>query len=88
MGLGQRQPHSDSEFMNSERVKLLPSTGFWSPSGILEFFSFFFFFNLVLGLEFRAFTLSHSASPFFVKGIFEIVSHELFAQAGFEPQTS
>jgi hypothetical protein len=40
---------------------------------------------VVLGLELRAFTLSHSTSPVFVKGVFQIGSHELFAQAGFEP---
>jgi hypothetical protein len=32
----------------------------------------------VLGLELRAFTMSHSISPF-CEGFFEIVSHELFA---------
>jgi hypothetical protein len=54
------------------------------------FFSFFFsfFFFSVLGFEHRAFTLSHSASPFFVMGVFEIGSHELFVHAGFEPQSS
>jgi hypothetical protein len=31
--------------------------------------------------------LSHSTSPFFVKGFFKIVSHKLFAQAGFKPQS-
>jgi hypothetical protein len=39
----------------------------------------------VLGLELRAYTLSHSTSPFFVIGIFEIGSYKLFAQTGFEP---
>jgi hypothetical protein len=29
--------------------------------------------------------LSHSTSPFFVMGIFKIVSYKLFARAGFEP---
>jgi hypothetical protein len=29
-----------------------------------------FFFFLVLGLELRAYTLSHSTSPFFVMGFF------------------
>jgi hypothetical protein len=42
-----------------------------------------FFFFLVLRLEIRAFTLSYSTSLIFVKGFFEIGSHELFAQAGF-----
>jgi hypothetical protein len=32
--------------------------------------------------------LSHSASPFFGLGILKIGSHELFAWAGFEPQSS
>jgi hypothetical protein len=33
---------------------------------------------LVLGLELRAFVLSHSTSPIFVKGFFKTGSHELF----------
>jgi hypothetical protein len=37
---------------------------------------------------FRAYTLSHSTSPLFVKGFFEIGSHELLVQAGFEPRFS
>jgi hypothetical protein len=41
-----------------------------------------------VGLELRVYTLSHSTSSFFVKCFFEIGSHELFAQAGFEPRTS
>jgi hypothetical protein len=45
------------------------------------------FFFSVLGLELRAFTLSHSTSPF-VLGIFKIGSLELFASADFEPQAS
>jgi hypothetical protein len=36
---------------------------------IFLFLSFFFFFAL-LGLELRAYTLSHSPSPFFVIGFF------------------
>jgi hypothetical protein len=32
--------------------------------------------------------LSHSTSPFFVMGFFEIGSQEPFAQAGFEPWSS
>jgi hypothetical protein len=35
---------------------------------------FFFFFFAVLGFELRAFTLSHSTCPIFVKGFFEIRS--------------
>jgi hypothetical protein len=37
----------------------------------------FFRFFVVLGFELRDYTLSHTTSPFFVKGIFEIGSHEL-----------
>jgi hypothetical protein len=43
------------------------------------------FFFLLLGFELRAYTLSHSTSPIFVMGFFEIGSRELFAQVGFEP---
>jgi hypothetical protein len=43
-----------------------------------------FFFFAVLGFELMAYTLS----PFFVKGFFEIESCKLFAQAGFELQSS
>jgi hypothetical protein len=45
-----------------------------------------FFVFAVLGLELRVFTLSNSTSPIFVKGFFEIGSHELFAWAGFKPR--
>jgi hypothetical protein len=48
----------------------------------------FFFFPAVLGLEFRAFTLSHYTSPIFVKGFFEIGFLELFRRASFKPQSS
>jgi hypothetical protein len=41
----------------------------------------------ILGLELRAFTLSHSTSPF-CEGFFKIGSHELFAQVGLEPSSS
>jgi hypothetical protein len=49
---------------------------------------FFLFFFVILGFELRAYTLSHSPA-LFVKGFcfcfcFQIGSHELFAQAGFE----
>jgi hypothetical protein len=45
----------------------------------------FFFFFVVLGFEPRTYTLSHSTSPFFVKGFFfEIGSRKLFALAGFD----
>jgi hypothetical protein len=53
----------------------------WKPKG-------FFFSFVVLGFELRAYTLSHSTSPFLGWGFFKIGSHELFAQAGFELQSS
>jgi hypothetical protein len=44
---------------------------------------------VVLGLELRAFTLSHYTGPFLcVLGIFEIESGELLAWDGVEPQSS
>jgi hypothetical protein len=53
-----------------ELIRLLPII-----SGTL---SFFFFFTL-LGFELRAYTLSHSTSPSFVVGFFELGPQELFA---------
>jgi hypothetical protein len=50
---------------------------------LLAFIYLFIF--VVLGLELGAYTLSHSTSPFFVLGIFEIASHEQFAWVGSEP---
>jgi hypothetical protein len=50
--------------------------------------SFFLFFFLGLGLELRAFTLSHSTNPIFVKGFSRQGLMELFAPAGFELQSS
>jgi hypothetical protein len=50
--------------------------------------SLFFPFFAVLGLELRAYTLSHSTSPFFVMGVFEIGSHKKFAWDGFKPGSS
>jgi hypothetical protein len=50
--------------------------------------SFFLSFFAVLGLELRAFTLTHSTSPIFVKGFSRQDLTELFAQAGFKPQSS
>jgi hypothetical protein len=47
----------------------------------LIIFSFFF---EVPGFELRAYTLSHSISPFFVMGFFQIGSLKLFPWAGFE----
>jgi hypothetical protein len=46
------------------------------------------FFLVVLGLELRAYTLSHSTSPSFVMGFFEIGSHQVFSWADFKPQSS
>jgi hypothetical protein len=43
----------------------------------------FFGFFLVLGLELRAYTLSHSTSPIFMKGFFEIGSLKLLARLAF-----
>jgi hypothetical protein len=57
-------------------------------TAVYKYLIYFFLCVLVLGLELRAFTLSHSTNPFFVKGFFEIGSCELFAQAGFELQSS
>jgi hypothetical protein len=42
------------------------------------------FFFVVLEFELGAYTLSHSTSPFFMMGFFEIGSHDLFVWAGFE----
>jgi hypothetical protein len=47
------------------------------------------FFFTVLEFELKAYTLSHSTSLFFCEGFFlELGSHQLFAQAGFEPWSS
>jgi hypothetical protein len=54
---------------------------------LLAFVSFCFVFG-VLEFELRAYTLSHSTSPFFVMVFFKIGSHELFTQADFKPQSS
>jgi hypothetical protein len=45
----------------------------------------FFLFLVVLGLELRAYTLSHSTSPFLWWVFFEIGSRKLFAWDDFEP---
>jgi hypothetical protein len=42
-------------------------------------------FFLVLGFELRAYTLSHSTSPFCDRFFFKIGSLELFVWTGFEP---
>jgi hypothetical protein len=44
------------------------------------YYLYIFLFYSVLGLELRPYTLSHSISPFFVIGVFEIGSLELFAK--------
>jgi hypothetical protein len=43
---------------------------------------------MVLGLELRANTLSHSTSPIFVMGVLEIGSCKLFARTSFKPRFS
>jgi hypothetical protein len=45
-------------------------------------------FFFVLEFELRAYTLSHSTSPFFVMSFFEIGSCKLFPWAGFEWRSS
>jgi hypothetical protein len=59
-------------------------------SVLAKIFTLFLFFFVLLGLKLRTYTLNHFTSPpaFFVVGVFEIGSHELFAQAGFELQSS
>jgi hypothetical protein len=52
-------PHSSSPFPGP----VLLENPTWSR--ILSFFLSFFFFLVVLGLELRAYTPSHSTSPFF-----------------------
>jgi hypothetical protein len=47
-----------------------------------------FFVCVVLEFEFRAYTLSHSTSPFFVIDFLEIGSWELFAHTGFKLRSS
>jgi hypothetical protein len=49
-----------------------------NPQGF--FCLFVCLFVTVLGLELRAYTLSHSTSPFLVKGFFKLGSPEVFAQ--------
>jgi hypothetical protein len=55
---------------------------FWLYIYIIYFFCFCFVF---LGIELRAYTLSHSTSFFFVMDFFEIGSQELFAKVDFKP---
>jgi hypothetical protein len=63
-----------------------PAEVCFHASSPLAFLCFVLF--AVLGLELRAFILSHSTSLIFVIGFFEIGSHKLFAQAGFKLQCS
>jgi hypothetical protein len=59
----------------------------WSPTGAVNNTCIFKLNNSfeVLGLELRAFTLSHSSSPIFCDRVFfKIRSQEPFALAGFE----
>jgi hypothetical protein len=51
-------------------------------------FSFLFFSFAVLGLELRAYTLSHSTSSFHERFVFKIGSCKLYAQAVFKPRSS
>jgi hypothetical protein len=59
----------------------------WRHCWFIWRFFLFSFLPPVLGLELRAYILSHS-QPFFVMGFFKIWSQELFAQAGFELRSS
>jgi hypothetical protein len=43
---------------------------------------------VVLGFELRAYTFEPLQQPFFMMDFFEVGSLELFAQAGFKPQSS
>jgi hypothetical protein len=49
------------------------------------FCSGYFILFAVLGFELTAYNLSHSTSPVFVMGFFEIESLKLFAWVGFKP---
>jgi hypothetical protein len=46
--------------------------------------SHYYYYYVALGLELRAFTLSHSTSQIFCDGFFELGFHELFAWADFK----
>jgi hypothetical protein len=48
----------------------------------------FFFFFAVLGFEFETYTSATSPTLFYEGCFFKIGFFELFAQAGFEPQSS
>jgi hypothetical protein len=57
----------------------------WLTIGIYFIYLFLWYW---LGLELRVYTLSHSTSPLFMTEFLKIGSQELFAWAGFEPQSS
>jgi hypothetical protein len=50
----------------------------WSPVQYDDQEVVYFCVCVVLGLEFRAYTLSHFTSPFFVMGVFKLGSPKLF----------
>jgi hypothetical protein len=58
----------DSTQALSHQARALSLTCTPTPSGLLT--SYLFYHFLVLGFELRAYTLSHSTSPFFVMGFF------------------
>jgi hypothetical protein len=76
-------------FGNKEKKKLISKV-------VLPLVLHSFFFFVVLGLELRAYILSHYTSPVLVLfvclvlvlGFFKIGSQELFAQAGFQVRSS
>jgi hypothetical protein len=47
-----------------------------------------FLFFLALGFGLRVYTLSHSTSPFLVRGFFKTGSLQRFAQTDFKPRSS
>jgi hypothetical protein len=49
-------------------MPVIPALGRQRQEDFIVKTGLFFFFLAVLGLELRAFTLSHSTSPIFVKG--------------------
>jgi Na+/proline symporter len=75
MQISQRIPHVQQLRANMKKKKKFYL--------FICLFVYLFIFLAVLGFELRAYTLSHSTSPFFVMGFFEIGSCELYPQAGF-----
>jgi hypothetical protein len=53
----------------SELVIFELGSEWWERARLAEIYFKNIFFFLVLGLELRAYTLSHSTSPIFVKGL-------------------